>query len=38
MMTIKLIATDLDATFLRADKSFDRPAYQVMVDLAKKRM
>ncbi|WP_241692830.1 HAD-IIB family hydrolase [Fructobacillus tropaeoli] len=37
MMTIKLIATDLDATFLRADKSFDRQAYQVMVDLAKKK-
>ncbi|GAP02302.1 HAD superfamily hydrolase [Fructobacillus pseudoficulneus] len=36
-MTIKLIATDLDATFLRADKTFDRQAYDVMMNLAKQR-
>ncbi|GAP00574.1 HAD-IIB family hydrolase [Fructobacillus ficulneus] len=36
-MTIKLIATDLDATFLRADKTFDHQAYQTMVEMAQQR-
>ncbi|MBS9335822.1 HAD family hydrolase [Fructobacillus papyrifericola] len=34
-MTVRLIATDLDATFLNDDKGFDHALYQEMVERAK---
>lgn len=32
-MTLKLIASDLDATFLRADKTFNEPLFQQVLDI-----